>query len=72
MQPLSEADIRRSFANASAGEAKRLTLPGLHEVLWDEREYLGWRDSKAPQRGYIVHWRDGKPVDISGVIEEHE
>ncbi|MFD1715926.1 FBP domain-containing protein [Amnibacterium flavum] len=64
MQPLNESEIRTSFVNASAGEAGRFTLPGLHEVLWDQREYLGWRDPKAPQRGYIVTWRDGKPIGL--------
>ncbi len=61
---LSEADIRRSIVNASQGEIKRMPLPGLHEVLWDQREYLGWRDHKAPQRGYLVHWVEDRPVGI--------
>jgi hypothetical protein len=64
MQPLTETDIRSSFVNATQGEAGRVTLPGLHEVLWEQREYLGWRDARAPQRGYIVHWRDGKAVGV--------
>jgi len=64
MRPLTETEIRSSFINTTAGEASRATLPGLHEVLWDEREYLGWRDSKAPQQGYIVHWRDGEAVGM--------
>jgi hypothetical protein len=64
MQPLNESEIRGSFVNASAGEASRFTMPGLHEMLWDQREYLGWRDPKAPQRGYIVLWRDGKPIGL--------
>ncbi len=64
MQPLTESDIRNSLINASAGESARMTLPGLHEVLWDQREYLGWRDHRTPQRAYIVHWRDGEPVGM--------
>ena len=64
MQPLTESDIRNSLVNASAGDSARMTLPGLHEVLWDEREYLGWRDHRTPQRAYIVHWRDGAPVGM--------
>lgn len=39
-------------------------MPGLHEMLWDHREYLGWRDHQAPLRGYIVHWVDDRPVGI--------
>ena len=64
MKPLNEIDIRRSIVNASKGEIERMPLPGLHEVLWEEREYLGWRDHGAPLRGYLVHWVDDRPVGI--------
>jgi hypothetical protein len=64
MKPLYESDIRRSIVNASQGEIARIPLPGLHEVLWGEREYLGWRDHGAPLRGYLVHWVDDRPVGI--------
>lgn len=65
MRPLTETDIRAAIVNASADETSRMPLPGLHEVLWDEREYLGWRDPQAPQRGYLVFWRDDRPVGIT-------
>jgi len=64
MKPLTDADIRRSFVNASKGEIDRIPLPGLHEVIWESREYLGWRDPGAPLRGYLVHWVDATPVGI--------
>ena len=65
VKPLNEADIRSSIVNASQGEIKRMPLPGLHEVLWHDREYLGWRDHKSPQKGYLVHWGpDELPVGI--------
>jgi hypothetical protein len=64
MKPLTESEIRDSIVNASRGEAARMPMPGLHEVMWENREYLGWRDPKAMQRGYIVHWNDGKPVGL--------
>jgi hypothetical protein len=55
VRPLTEAEIRRSFVNCSRGEAKALTLPrGFDELPWDELEMLGWRDPKAPLRGYVV------------------
>ncbi|MCU1514276.1 MAG: hypothetical protein JWO10_1366, partial [Microbacteriaceae bacterium] len=57
-------DIRSSIVNATKGEIQRMPLPGLHEVLWDDREYLGWRDHQAPLRGYLVHWLDDRPVGI--------
>lgn len=64
MKPLTEEDIRSSFVNATDGELDRLPIPGLHETLWNEREFLGWRDPQAARRGYIVHWMSGKPTGI--------
>lgn len=64
MLPLTADQIRGAFVNASQGEVERMPLPGLHEVLWDDREYLGWRDARAPQRGYLVHWRDDAAVGV--------
>lgn len=64
MKPLTETDIRASIVNASKGDIERMPLPGLHEVLWDQREYLGWRDHGSPLRGYLVHWVDDRPVGI--------
>lgn len=64
MKPLTESDIRSSFVNASAQEIELIPIPGLHEMLWDEREFLGWRDHSAPLRGYIVSWFDGRAVGI--------
>jgi hypothetical protein len=65
MRALTEDEIRRSFVNATQGEIKRMPLPGLHEVVWEDREYLGWRDHAAPLRGYLVHWADDRPVGIA-------
>ncbi len=64
MKPLTEREIRESFVNAAPGEIDKLTLPGLHEVLWNEREFLGWRDAQSPLRGYLVHWADDRAVGI--------
>lgn len=64
MKPLNATDIRECIVNASGGEVDRMPLPGLHEVLWEHREYLGWRDPRAPLRGYLVHWVDDRPVGI--------
>jgi hypothetical protein len=47
--------VRRSFLNCSRGEAQGLALPKDFAVLaWDELDVLGWRDPKAPLRGYLV------------------
>ena len=64
MKALTEAEIRDSLVNAAPGEAERMPLPGLHEVVWADREYLGWRDPGSPQRGYLVYWRGDEPVGI--------
>lgn len=64
MQPLTEDEIRASFVNAPGDVVGRMPLPGLHETIWEDREYLGWIDPTFAQRGYIVYWRDGKPFGI--------
>jgi hypothetical protein len=64
MRPLSATEIRGSIVNATADEIARMPLPGLHETIWAEREYLGWRDPQSPQRGYIVFWRDDTPLGM--------
>jgi hypothetical protein len=49
VRALTEKSIRRSFVNCSRGEATTMTLPrDLDALPWDEYEYLGWRDPKAP------------------------
>jgi hypothetical protein len=62
MKPMTELQIRASMVNAVPGEAERMPLPGLHEVVWADREYLGWRDPGAPLR---VYWRGDEPIGIS-------
>ncbi len=66
MRPISEQQLRRSFVNCSRGEAKTLTLPRTFpETPWGELVVLGWRDARAPLRGYLVAERDGEPVGIA-------
>ena len=66
MKALTDKEIRRAFVNCSRNEAMAMTLPGsLDDVPWDEREFLGWRDPRAPLRGYAVWWRDGRPLGIA-------
>ncbi|NQX34405.1 FBP domain-containing protein [Herbiconiux sp. VKM Ac-2851] len=64
MQALTEAQIRESFTNITEPELERMTLPGLHEIVWEDREFLGWRDAHAIHRGYIVYWRGGQPIGL--------
>jgi len=64
VKPLTEADIRSSFVNATPEELDRMPIPGLHETIWEEREFLGWRDPQAARLGYLVHWADDRPVGV--------
>jgi hypothetical protein len=65
MLPVTDADIRASFLNASRSERKGLTLPpDFATVNWDSLDYLGWRDPKLPLLGYVVLELDGSTVGI--------
>jgi hypothetical protein len=55
MKPLTEQQVRSSFVNCSRGEARGLALPtGFAQLDWEAISLLGWRDPKAPLRGYLV------------------
>ena len=65
MRPLTEATIRRSMANCSRGQVATMTMPaGLASLDWDARDFLGWRDAKAPLRAYVVQWREDAPLGL--------
>jgi treble-clef zinc-finger protein len=65
VQPLSVEEIRRSFVNSSKSRVKAMTLPSrFTELPWDSLDYLGWRDPKAPNRGYLVVRRND---DVTGI-----
>lgn len=65
MRPLSPDQIRSALVNVSEDERHRIPLPGLHETVWDEREFLGWRDPERPHLGYIVFWEGATPKGVS-------
>jgi hypothetical protein len=54
MTPLTAPQVRKAFVNMSRGEASRVNLPDLDEQPWEDLDYLGWRDPKAPLRAYLV------------------
>lgn len=62
MEALTAEQIRDSFVNADGIDRERIPLPGLHDVIWEEREFLGWLDGSTANRGYLVFWRDGVPI----------
>jgi hypothetical protein len=66
VRALTEQQVRRSLVNCSQGEAKGLTLPkDFADLDWAALELLGWRDPKAPLRGYLVVEIDDGPVGIA-------
>jgi hypothetical protein len=63
---LTEHQVRRSFVNCSQGEAKGLALPKDFATLdWAGLEVLGWRDPRAPLRGYLVVEDGDRPLGIA-------
>jgi hypothetical protein len=54
MRALTASEIRTSFVNSSRSKVQSMTLPGLDGVAWDDLDFLGWRDAKAPLRAYLV------------------
>lgn len=66
MNPLTEQEIRAAFVNCSKGEAKRLSVPrDLAERPWDDLDFLGWRDPRAPDRACLAVELDGRPVALT-------
>jgi hypothetical protein len=66
VEPLSADDIRRSFVNSSKSQVKAMTLPArFTELPWESLDFLGWRDAKAPNRGYLVVRRAGGVTGIA-------
>src|SRR3954452_10695026 len=66
VRALTEQQLRRSFVNCSRGEASSLTLPvGFDALDWSDLDMLGWRNPKAPLRGYLVLEVDEAPLGIA-------
>lgn len=65
MRPIDDALLRASFINASQSERKQLTIPDLSDVDWDRRDFLGWRDPKFANVGYIVLELD---ATVTGIL----
>lgn len=65
MQPLSQENIRSSMTNCSKGEAKKLTLPDLNTLDWDDLDFLGWVDPRAVNNAYLAVPYNGDMVGIA-------
>ena len=64
MREVTETELRECFVNATRGELEQLPIPGLHETIWGEREFLGWRDPRFRRLGYLVHWRGDQLIGV--------
>ncbi len=64
MREVTETELRECFVNATRRELEQLPLPGLHETIWADREYLGWRDPRSSRLGYLVHWRGDELIGV--------
>jgi hypothetical protein len=65
MLPLTEKEIRASLINVSLKERSTLTLPeDFADRRWADLDYLGWRDRKIPNIGYVVVGLDGAPTGL--------
>jgi hypothetical protein len=56
VRPVTPEQIRAGMINMSDKDLESMSLPGLHETLWDEREFLGWREVNHNTKGYLVFW----------------
>jgi hypothetical protein len=66
VEPLSADEIRRSLVNSTKSQVKAMALPSrFTELPWDSLDFLGWRDAKAPNRGYLVVRRDAGVTGIA-------
>lgn len=65
MRPLTDAQIRASFVNASRSERKNLTLPtDLADIDWDRLDFLGLRDPKLARIAHVVADIDDEAVGV--------
>ena len=65
MIPFAAQELRASFANVSLRERKAIVLPSEFDALrWDDLDYLGWRDPKLPEVGYVVAQLDDGPAGV--------
>ena len=66
METLTEDVVRTCFVNASRGEQGRMHVPpDLEQRAWEDLDYLGWVDPRAPQRCYLVIPTPEGPVGLA-------
>jgi hypothetical protein len=65
VQALTLEQIRRAMVNCSRSEVASMSPPpGYRDIDWERLEFLGWRDVRAPLRGYLISWHQERPVGV--------
>ncbi|BDI23363.1 FBP domain-containing protein [Herbiconiux sp. L3-i23] len=65
MHALTEKQLRSCFVNSTLRERNAMPLPDrFGDLDWDSLDFLGWRDPKQPNLGYVVAEVDGEPVGL--------
>jgi FBP C-terminal treble-clef zinc-finger len=65
VEALTPEQIKRAMVNCSRGDVASMSLPpGFADLDWESLEFLGWRDPRAPLRGYLLSWHGDRPVGI--------
>jgi len=65
VEPLTADALRASLVNATRSQARALNPPaGLADLPWDDLDFVGWRDPKAPGRAYLVAPHRGELVGL--------
>lgn len=64
MHPFTDKEIRASFINTSLKERSSIALPELGGIAWDELDFLGWRDRRLDNIGYVVARLGAEPIGV--------
>lgn len=65
MRPLTEADVRTAFQNATDDDLRLLALPADFLFAdWDHLDFYAWRDPHTRGRGYVIVEVDGEARGI--------
>lgn len=55
MRAMTEDEVRGILANAEDADRRLMSVPTAFFLLeWDHMDFVGWRDPKHPDRGYLL------------------
>lgn len=71
MTPISDDPVRKAFVNLSKGASGRVNLaPDLEETAWEDLDFFGWTDPKAPASRYLVTTSGERPQAVAMRISD--